>query len=81
MLLLSALPEGWQGELANTQMADALIETFQPAVCVLGRPGAKGRIERIDRTLLIHPGYLFDGCAAWLDWDRPGDDQAKLIEL
>jgi hypothetical protein len=81
VLLLSDLPHGWRGELANSRLADALINTYHPAVCVIGRPGAKGRIERVARTLIIHPGYLADGCAAWFDWERPGDDKAELLDL
>jgi hypothetical protein len=81
VLLLSDLPEGWHGDLSNTRLADALIATYHPAVCVLGRPGAKGRVERLASTLVIHPGYLADGCAAWLDWDRPADGQVELLDL
>lgn len=82
VLLLSDLPECWRGELANERLvADALTATYHPSVCVLGRPCATGRIERIGETLLIHPGYFADGCAAWLDLGRPRDEQAQLLDL
>jgi Icc-related predicted phosphoesterase len=82
LLLLSDLPQGWRGDVVNEQrVADVLTSTYHPTVCVLGSPGGKGRIERIARTLLIHPGHIADGCAAWLDLGLQGDDQAKLLDL
>jgi Metallophosphoesterase, calcineurin superfamily len=81
VLLLSDMPEGWHGDTANARLADALIETYHPTLCVLGRPGAEGRVERLSKTTIIHPGYFSEGCAAWLDWDQPADRQSKILQL
>jgi hypothetical protein len=82
VLLLANVPESWHGDLANQRiLTDALAARYRPSVCILGSPGAKGSVERVAKTLLIHPGYLADGCAALLDMGAPEGEQAKLLNL
>ncbi len=78
---MSDPPESWQGDLAGACLADALITAYHPEVCVAGRPGVKGPIQRVGDTLLIHPGELSSGCAAWLDLGLPKDEQVKLLHF
>lgn len=81
MLLLSEPLQSWHGEEENRRLTEALITSYHPQVCVLGRPCPSRGVERIASTLVISPGYLVDGCAAWLDWSRPRDHQVELIDL
>lgn len=79
IVLVSDVPESWEGELGDVRLANALIAAYHPDVCVAGRRGVKKPIDRIGETQLIHPGELSAGCAAWLDLDLPRGDQAKLL--
>ena len=56
VLLLSDLPEGWQGDLANERVvADALTATYHPTVCVLAQSGAKGALNASAKPCLSTP--------------------------
>jgi hypothetical protein len=81
ILLLSDYLEGWHGDNANRRLTEALIATFHPQVCVLGTPCASRGCQRFASTLLISPGYLSQGSAAELDWNRSVDDQVKILDL
>ena len=81
VLLLPEPPQSWRGEVEDRRLADALMATYHPGVCVLGRSSEKRGVERIADTLVINPGYLSEGSAAWLDWDRPACEQVEFIDL
>ena len=81
VLLLSDLPESWESNVENKRVADAIITTYHPTVCVVGGEGARGRIGASSQTLLIHPGHFSAGSAAWIDLGRAGDDQSQLLDL
>jgi Icc-related predicted phosphoesterase len=79
-LLLAEPPESWNGEFENHRMVNALMTTHHPGLCVLGRTGDRRGIERIADTLVINPGHLSDGSAAWFDWDRAPGEQVKFLD-
>jgi hypothetical protein len=81
VLLLPEPLQGWHGDVENRRWTDALIATYHPQVCVLGSPCVCRGVEHIASTLLISPGYLSEGCAAWLDWNHHGDDQVEFLHL
>jgi Icc-related predicted phosphoesterase len=72
ILLLPAAPlslgGGSTGQLINT-----LIHGHSADLCVVAGPTEHRGIQRIARTLIVNPGWLEDGSAAWVDWRRhPG---------
>jgi hypothetical protein len=81
VLLLPEPPESWRGEAEDRRMANDLMATYRPAVAVLGRPSEKRGVSRIADTLVINPGHLSEGRAAWLDWDRPAREQVEFLDL
>jgi Icc-related predicted phosphoesterase len=81
VLLLPEPPQSWLGDAEDRRMANALMTTYHPGVCVLGRPSKRRGVERIANTLVINPGYLSEGSAAWLDWDRPACEQVEILDL
>ncbi len=81
VLLLPAPPQSWRGEEENRRLANALVATYRPDVCVLGNPVGKRGADRVGVTLMINPGHLSDGYAAWFDWDRPAGEQVELLDL
>ena len=81
VLLLPEPPQSWRGEVEDRRLANALMATYHPGVCVLGRSSEKRGVERIADTLVINPGHLSEGSAAWLDWDRPAGEQVEFLDL
>jgi Metallophosphoesterase, calcineurin superfamily len=81
VLLLPEPPQSWRGEVEDRRLADALMTTYHPGVCVLGRSSKKRSVERVADTLVINPGHLSEGSAAWLDWDRPASEQVEFLDL
>lgn len=81
VLLLPEPPKSWRGEVEDRRVLNALLTTYYPQVCVLGRSGKKRGVERIADTLVINPGSLSEGSAAWFDWDRPEREQVEFLDL
>jgi len=49
-------------------------------LCVVaGRTERRG-VQRIASTLVVNPGCLADGSAAWLDWNQRSGDQVEFLE-
>src|SRR5262249_53469377 len=80
-ILLAESPQSWLGEVENRRMVNALLTTYRPKVCVLGRSSKRRGVERIADTLVINPGHLCEGNVAWLDWDRPTCAQVEFLDL
>jgi hypothetical protein len=81
VLLLAEPPESWHGDAENRRLADALIATYHPRVCIFGNPRERQGVERLASTLVINPGALADRRAAWLDWDRHAEHQVEFLDL
>jgi hypothetical protein len=81
VLLLSAAPTGTLGGREGSKLAAELIDSYHPSLCVVGGATEHAGVQRVASTLIVNPGYLADGCAAYLDWDRRGVDQAELLDL
>jgi hypothetical protein len=81
VLLLAQPPESWHGDAENARLADELIATYRPKVCVLANPRGWPGAQRLASTWIINPGSLADGRAAWLDWNRCGDDQVEFLAV
>ncbi len=79
ILLLPEPLQSWHGDAESRKLTDSLIVSCHPKVCVLGITSTGQQIQRIGPTLVIIPGNLSDGHAAWLDWDRPTEDQVELL--
>jgi hypothetical protein len=81
VLLLPEFPQSWLGNTENRRIADGLMTTFHPTLCVLGSPEHRPGVERIADTLVINPGHLREGCAGWLDWSLPTGEQVEFLDL
>jgi hypothetical protein len=81
VLLLPEPPQTWRGDIENRRTADALMASYRPALCVLGSPSHRPSAEHTAHTLVINPGHLCEGSAAWLDWDRPAREQVEFLDL
>jgi hypothetical protein len=80
-LLLSAAPPGPLGGEGSSVASADLIARCRPGVCVVLGPGDRFGIQRLDRTLVVNPGSLAEGRAAWLNWSDPADPLIRLLDL
>jgi Icc-related predicted phosphoesterase len=58
-----------------------LIDSFHPDLCAVYAPSDEPGSRTVARTLVINPGCLADGRAAWLDWSRDDKDRVELLDL
>jgi Icc-related predicted phosphoesterase len=56
-----------------------IIDSLRPSLSVVGGPTERRGVQRIASTLVVNPGCLADGSAAFLDWDRSGDDPVEFM--
>jgi Icc-related predicted phosphoesterase len=78
-LLLPDPPPGALGGPEGNVEIGELIDWLRPGLCVVaGRTERRG-LQRVAGTLVVNPGCLAEGSAAWLDWDRISDDQVEFL--
>jgi hypothetical protein len=79
LLLPEPLPGALGGPEANVLIGE-IIDGLRPSLCVVaGRTERRG-VQRIASTMVVNPGCLADGSAAWLDWNQRSDDQVEFLE-
>ena len=81
ILLLSSPPNGKLGGDAGCAIVGELIDSLHPHIAVVAGPSEARGVERVAHTWVVNPGRLRDGCAAWIDWKRPGDQRVELLDL
>jgi Icc-related predicted phosphoesterase len=78
--LLSAAPSslggGQHGRLINN-----LIHSHSADLCVTAGPTEHRGIQRLARTLIVNPGCLADGSAAWVDWRSHPGGHVEFLNL
>jgi Icc-related predicted phosphoesterase len=81
ILLLGMPAAGPLGGPDGLPLVNELIDSLHPDLCVApGRSEARG-FQHLAHTLVVNPGTLADGWAAWLDRDRPRDEQIEMMNL
>jgi len=81
ILLLAEPPRGPLGGKEASSLIGDLIDCYHPNLCVVGGRSERRGVQRIAKTLIVNPGCLAEGHAAWLDWNRPGEDQVEMLNL
>jgi hypothetical protein len=79
VLLLPEPPPGDLGGPEGNPFVGEMIDSLRPSLCVVGGPTERRGVQRIASTLVVNPGCLADGSAAFLDWDRTGDDPVEFL--
>jgi len=81
ILLLAEPPAGDLGGEQGSELTAELIDSFHPSLCVVAGPSERRGMQRIASTLVINPGHLAEGWAAWLDRSRVADEQVEFLNL
>jgi Icc-related predicted phosphoesterase len=81
ILLLPAPPMGLVGGDDGSALVGELLDSFHPKLCVVSGPNARRGTQRIGNTLVVNPGCVADGWAAWLDWNQHADRQIEFVNL
>jgi hypothetical protein len=81
ILLLSVPPTGPLGGDEGTPLIGDLIDSHHPSLCVVGGSDACRGCQRLARTLVVNPGSLAEGSAAWLDWGRPAAEAVEFLDV
>jgi hypothetical protein len=79
VLLLPNAPPGALGGPEGNVVIGELIDGLRPTLCVVAGPTERRGVQRVASTLVVNPGRLTDGSAAWLDWGRGGDDPVEFL--
>jgi hypothetical protein len=79
VLLLAEPPPGVLGGPEGNGVVGELIDGLRPSLCVVAGLTERRGVQRIASTLIVNPGRLADGSAAWLDWGRESDDQVEFL--
>jgi Icc-related predicted phosphoesterase len=65
----------------GNRIAGDFIDSYYPSLCVAAGTTEQRGSQWIARTLVVNPGRLADGSAAWLDWNRNKGEQVDLLRL
>jgi hypothetical protein len=79
VLLLSVTPPGQLGGEVGNPICGDFIDSYHPSLCVVSGPTDRRGVLRIAHTLVVNPGRLADGSAAWLDWKRGKEEQVEFL--
>jgi hypothetical protein len=78
-LLLTVAPPGPLGGDTGNRICGDFIDSYHPTLCVVAGPTERRGSQRIASTLVVNPGRLADGSAAWLDTTRSADQAVEFI--
>lgn len=81
ILVLSSPPPGALGGTEANAVMGELIDSLHPTLCAVGGPTEQRGSQRIGHTLIINPGFMAEGFAAWVDLTKSGDDRVELLDL
>jgi Icc-related predicted phosphoesterase len=81
VLLLPKPPPGKLGGAQGDPLVADLLDSFHPDLCVVAGSSALRGSARYGHTLVVNPGCLAEGWAAWLDWSRQGAEEVEMLHL
>jgi Icc-related predicted phosphoesterase len=79
-VLLLARPPAGPSDSDGSVLSAELIDSLHPSLCVAGDAGEGASVRRVVHTLVVNPGSLSEGRAAWLDWRLGAADRVELLD-
>lgn len=79
IILLPEPPTGKLGGDRGNPITGFLLDSFHPTVCVVGGDSEHRGIDRVAHTLIVNPGRLSKGHAAWLDFRKHADERVTML--
>ncbi|NBO91807.1 MAG: hypothetical protein EBV06_05780 [Planctomycetia bacterium] len=67
--------------IQDGRTADPFIQTYRPRLCVLPCHESKSGTQSLAGTLVINPGSVADGSAAWVEWGKDGPQEIEILQL
>lgn len=80
-LLLAVPPSGRLGGFEGNPIVSELLYTSHPHLGAVGGPQEARGFERVARTMVVNPGELAEGSAAWIDLNRPSRQRVRILDL
>jgi Icc-related predicted phosphoesterase len=68
VLLFSEPPAGKLSGNGGSALVDEFIKAYHPSICVVGGRKEHRGYEKEKHGLLVNPGWLSEGSAAWINW-------------
>lgn len=81
ILVLSQPPTGQLGGERGNPIVGEFLDSYYPALCLVGGPTEHRGWQRVGHTLVINPGRLVDNSVAWYDASKPHDQQVDFLYL
>jgi Icc-related predicted phosphoesterase len=81
VLLIPTAPWGKLGGDEGSTFTGELIDSYHPSLCVTGGSSERRGFRQVGETLVVNPGALTDGWAAWLDWESHANRQVEFLDL
>lgn len=79
ILVIAAPPRGPLGGKEGRGFVGDWIDSYHPDLCVVGGSTPARGTQQIAHTLVVNPGCLADGSAAWLDWRHSGPEAIEFL--
>lgn len=81
ILVLSQPPTGQLGGAEGNPIVGEFLDSYHPALCLVGGATEHRGWQRVAHTLVINPGRLVDNSVAWYDATKHADRQVDLLYL
>lgn len=78
ILLLSEPPPGKLAGMEGSNSSKEIIKNYRPTVCIVGGKREYRGVEPDGSTIIVNPGMLTEGSAAWVDLMK---DKVEMIDL
>ncbi len=81
VLLVAVPPTGKLGGEEGNPIVTEFIDSYAPTLCAASGESERRGWDRVAHTLIVNPGRLISGSAAWVDLTQPHGQQVELLDL
>jgi Icc-related predicted phosphoesterase len=81
VLMLAEPPRGKLGGDGGSHLTEHFIDSYHPALCVVGGLTHQPGSDRVARTSIVSPGHIAEGSAVWLDWTQSAAERIEFLDV